>query len=188
MKKIVFVIISIIVLVLLNNYFEILNIKFKIAKFEKPIDIKETNESIIETIKLFIDSSQYTLLDDEIIFFNSWATWCGPCIKEIPSLSRIVNENKNVRFISYCSDKDVEETLSFLDDKNLKLPFLLLHSQKGLRITIYEYLNKYKYTNKKKVKDILPFNMIIKNDSIIYFTNSIHTSQVDSISSFLKSL
>ncbi len=34
----------------------------------------------------------------KVIFLNFWATWCGPCVKEMPDLSKISEELKNKDF------------------------------------------------------------------------------------------
>ncbi len=41
------------------------------------------------------------------VYFDIWATWCGPCIKEIPSLKKIEKqfEGKNIQFVSISVDE-----------------------------------------------------------------------------------
>ncbi len=40
------------------------------------------------------DGSTFTLSDhkDEVIFLNFWATWCPPCVGELPDLEKIAGE------------------------------------------------------------------------------------------------
>lgn len=57
---------------------------------------------------------------DQFIIINWWATWCAPCIKEIPGLNKIVEKysnNKNVRFIAITDDPKKRIT-SFLKSKD----------------------------------------------------------------------
>lgn len=39
-----------------------------------------------------------TDLKGKVIFVNLWATWCGPCIKEMPELSELSDELKDKDF------------------------------------------------------------------------------------------
>jgi thiol-disulfide isomerase/thioredoxin len=41
------------------------------------------------------------------VYIDVWATWCGPCIREIPSLKSIEKEfhNKNIEFVSISTDE-----------------------------------------------------------------------------------
>lgn len=38
------------------------------------------------------------------VVVNFWATWCRPCIKEMPDISRFVREHPNVRAIGLAFD------------------------------------------------------------------------------------
>lgn len=41
------------------------------------------------------------------VYFDMWATWCGPCIKEIPSLKEVEKQfkGKNIEFVSISLDE-----------------------------------------------------------------------------------
>ena len=41
------------------------------------------------------------------VYVDVWATWCGPCIKQIPFLSTLEKEyhNKNIAFVSISTDE-----------------------------------------------------------------------------------
>lgn len=46
-------------------------------------------------------------LRGKYVYFDIWATWCGPCIKEIPSLKKVEEqfEGKNIQFVSISVDE-----------------------------------------------------------------------------------
>lgn len=51
--------------------------------------------------------------DDKIYVVNFWATWCAPCVKELPHFEKLYQQNKNVTVIlvSLDSKKDIEKKL-----------------------------------------------------------------------------
>ena len=58
----------------------------------------------------------------EVVILNYWATWCPPCIAEMPSLVELhQNYGKEVRFIFLAKDEK-EKVLSYLAKKRYKIP------------------------------------------------------------------
>ncbi|WP_281337021.1 TlpA family protein disulfide reductase [Flavobacterium eburneipallidum] len=67
-----------------------------------------------------------TKLEDfkgKYVYIDLWATWCGPCIKEIPFLQTIEQKyhNKNIVFVSISIDKqtDFKKWETMVKEKNL---------------------------------------------------------------------
>lgn len=61
----------------------------------------------------------------KVVFINFWATWCPPCIAEMPSINKLYSEfrdNEKVMFLMV--DVDNNRTLSqkFMDKKKFELP------------------------------------------------------------------
>jgi thiol-disulfide isomerase/thioredoxin len=51
------------------------------------------------------------LLKGKLTYIDVWATWCGPCCKEIPHLEKLVEKfkgNNKVQFISISTDQSVD--------------------------------------------------------------------------------
>ncbi len=56
------------------------------------------------------------------IYIDIWATWCKPCIIEIPDLEKLRNEyeSKEIAFVSICKSDKKDNWRKFVTDKNLK--------------------------------------------------------------------
>ena len=71
---------------------------------------------------------EWTDTKGKLVFVNFWATWCKPCIKEMPSVSEanIQLKDDNVIFI-VASDEDVEKIKKF--ESKHHYSFGLVHSK-----------------------------------------------------------
>ncbi|HPW97410.1 MAG TPA: TlpA disulfide reductase family protein [Flavobacterium sp.] len=62
-------------------------------------------------------------LKGKYVYIDVWATWCGPCRAEIPSLKTLEEsmQGKNIEFVSISVDveKDYEKWKDFVKDKSL---------------------------------------------------------------------
>ena len=70
--------------------------------------------------------------DDKIYVVNFWATWCAPCVKELPYFEKLkaAYQDKNVEVLLVSLDfpKQVEKRLiPFINKKKLKSKVVLLN-------------------------------------------------------------
>lgn len=58
-------------------------------------------------------------LKGKVIFFNIWATWCPPCIAEMPGINKLYNDpgQKDVAFIMLSVDQDFQKAIDFRKKK-----------------------------------------------------------------------
>lgn len=99
----------------LNQY------KSKLAALKK----FEKGKDAIDFTYPDINGNQVSLSDfkGKYVYVDVWATWCGPCKKEIPSLKRLEKEfhGEDIVFMSVSVDKEAQKTkwTNFVNDKEL---------------------------------------------------------------------
>ena len=66
------------------------------------------------------------------VFVNYWATWCAPCIKEIPSIARAADTLATENFVFLlASDESLDTINDFLLDREFTGNFIKLNSYVG---------------------------------------------------------
>ena len=71
------------------------------------------------------DGSSFTLSDHEgeVILLNFWATWCGPCVEEMPAFQKLYEEyGDKISILAVDVSEDKETVDSFLADKDYTFP------------------------------------------------------------------
>lgn len=79
-----------------------------------------------------VDLSQF---EGKVVFINFWATWCKPCIAEMPSLQRMTQKLKdeNIIFL-FASDETTEEIRQFKNSNNYPMIFVKTESLADMNI------------------------------------------------------
>lgn len=71
--------------------------------------------------------------DEKIKVINFWATWCAPCIKELPLLEKLNEERNDVSVILVSMDLDLdpnpEKVYKFIERRGIKSRVLLLNEK-----------------------------------------------------------
>ena len=124
---------------------------------------KSRDFSDLESIQLktlFVDLNDnkvdLTVYKGKKIVINYWATWCRPCIKEMPGLKRAeeILENHNYIFL-LVSDETTSKISTFKKDKNFDFNFLK-SVESNETLGIYSLPTSYIFDeNGKKIETIV---------------------------------
>ncbi|HEY1009924.1 MAG: TlpA family protein disulfide reductase [Daejeonella sp.] len=82
---------------------------------DKEIMFKSSNDEIMK------------LADQKgkVVFINFWATWCPPCIAEMPSINKLYAElrkHKEMMFVMVDVDNNRSKSQKFMDRRKFSLP------------------------------------------------------------------
>jgi len=93
--------------------------------------------------------NQMSTLNDlkgSVVLVNFWATWCGPCVEEIPSLSRLVDsmEGKPFKVVAVNIGESVEDIKTFV--KSIPVNFDIYQDTDGVAVRdwkVYAYPSNF---------------------------------------------
>ncbi|TBW26395.1 TlpA disulfide reductase family protein [Gramella sp. KN1008] len=89
------------------------------------LNLKDENGNLISL-------SQF---EGKVIFMNFWATWCPPCVAEMPAINKLHNDlGDEVVFVMLSMDNDFEKAISYKNRKEYGLP---VYTQVGPMPQIY---------------------------------------------------
>ncbi|HEV2664031.1 MAG TPA: redoxin family protein, partial [Blastocatellia bacterium] len=98
----------------------------RLAKIDPP----NINEGVDDPLKFILtrpDGSPLKLDEQrgKVIVMNFWATWCGPCLTEMPLFEKTIakyKDDKNVFFLAITTDEDRDLVAPFLKQYRFNLP------------------------------------------------------------------
>jgi len=142
------------------------------AEFNQGKAESTNNENFSEDINIKLVNFEqlkpaYINNDDVLYVVNFWATWCGPCVKELPHFMEVYEEfksNKKFKMILVSlDDSDNLETAvkSFIVRMNLKGEIYLLDDIKKM--------NEWIPAVNKDWSGSIPATLVIKNGQTLSF-------------------
>ena len=110
-----------------KGHYKNIAIKYVQEIMEKPeLSVPDPEEMEVTTIDfesnmlLFqdLEGNEFSLrnFENKVLFINYWATWCNPCLAEMPSMAELYNqykENNNIVFL-YLSKEDADTIIDYI--------------------------------------------------------------------------
>ena len=107
---------------------------------------------------------------------NFWATWCAPCLREIPLLKNFRNENSNFNLIGIAVDRELP-VIQYAQDMQIDYPVLIgqmqaMNAAQEFGVNVYA----------------LPFTVftVANGATLGVFTGELHQDQLDKIIKIIK--
>lgn len=75
------------------------------------------------------DDGERVSLNDyrgNVVFINVWASWCPPCVAEMPTIETLydrVSEHDNISFILLSMDEEPQKAVNFMREKDFTMPY-----------------------------------------------------------------
>lgn len=95
------------------NASELSEESYEKADFNFKLSDTEGNILNVETLK------------GKTIFINIWATWCPPCVAEMPGINALrakFKDDPNVHFLMISEDRDLQTAIDWVEKKGFDLP------------------------------------------------------------------
>jgi thiol-disulfide isomerase/thioredoxin len=92
---------------------------------------------------------------DEVVLVNFWATWCRPCVEEVPSLSRLVARMKGrpFRVVAVNIGESPEDIKQFTESIPVNFDILLDQDGRAVREwKVYAYPSNYLIDRKGNIR------------------------------------
>ncbi len=92
------------------------------------ITILSANSQSVETVNFSQLQEKILYTEAPLTVFNFWATWCGPCVKEMPHFDELETGNGDIKvyFVSVDFKQDFNRVEKFLEKRELKSEVLFL--------------------------------------------------------------
>jgi thiol-disulfide isomerase/thioredoxin len=101
-----------------------------IGFYTPPIPSAKPGEKLMQAPALVVQTVDGKVIDlrqqkGKVVFINFWATWCPPCLAEMPSINDLylkVKDNPNIVFLSIDADNNLPKSSLFLKNKGYLFP------------------------------------------------------------------
>jgi len=115
---------------------------------------------------------------DHPLLINFWATWCGPCLREIPMLKEFQTDNPDLQVVGIAVDR-LDPVLTFAEEMQFNYPVLVgeadaMNAAAAFGVDFFA----------------LPFSVFVAADGSLLgvHTGEIHAEHLENLVAVLKDL
>ncbi|MEN8249424.1 MAG: TlpA disulfide reductase family protein [Bacteroidota bacterium] len=118
----------------LHHFLPIIVLTLVVAACQTTNKTKDLPEKLVDRIDLVDLEGNVISMDSlkgKTVFLNYWATWCRPCIAEMPDMDKAAKELAEEDFVFLAaSDEDIEKIRSFIEKYDYSFQFV--HSKSSV--------------------------------------------------------
>ena len=111
-----------------------------------------------------LDGSTFHLADQrgKVVVINMWATYCGPCVKELPVFDKLYREHKEDAVVLAVHASDVlDDVPEFLEPRGFEMPFCIDDEE-----------NDTIFTLSGASPSLLPHTVVLNREGVIIYNQT----------------
>lgn len=93
---------------------------------DKRLKLTDYHWQLLDQNQHSLDLAEYK---GKVVLINNWATWCPPCISEMPSLNRLYQTYKDQMVFLFVAHDKPEKVRQFLQKNHLNIPVVFVQSE-----------------------------------------------------------
>lgn len=170
-------------LLIVFQFFLVVNVFSQNNALSKPLKVYEKNGIILKSYNFDGLQPYLNQKNDTLYVINFWATWCVPCIKELPHFEKLNQKYKSGKFkmilVSLDFPKMIESrVIPFIKNKNLQAEVVVLNDPDA---------NSWIEKVAKEWSGAIPATVIYKNEKRKFYEQSFTEEELETeIKSFIN--
>jgi len=137
---------------------------------------KSKKGPVFHVVTLNNDSLTIGGTSDKVTVLNFWATWCSPCIAEMPSLNKLVKANSDQVIFIAITDETQEVVQNFFDNREIEFIYHQVVDRKDIADS---YKANKSFLWLRKAIAVRPVHVVIDKDGNVVFHEASAAENID---------